>query len=132
MAHRFDVSVRFYELDPYHHVNHAVYFSYFETARIALLEEAGLTMEGMQGNGLMIVVTELSARFRRPAVEGDRLVVETEVIELGRVTSRWRQRLMRDGELLVEQDVVAAFTDGEGRPQRFPEQFRDVLARYEA
>jgi YbgC/YbaW family acyl-CoA thioester hydrolase len=130
MAHRFDVAVRFYELDPYHHVNHAVYFSYFETARIALLAEAGLTMEGMQDDGLMIVVAELSAQFRRPAVEGDRLVVETAVLEFGRVTSRWRQRLLRGDESLVQQDVVAAFTDLEGRPQRFPERFRELLAPY--
>lgn len=132
MAHRYDVVVRFYELDPYNHVNHAVYFSYFETARIALLAEAGLTMEGMRHDGLMIVVAEIDARFRRPAVEGDRLVVETEVVEFGRVTSRWHQRLLRGDELLVEQDVVAAFTDVEGRPQRFPEHLRELLAPYQA
>ena len=130
MVHRFDVAVRFYELDPYHHVNHAVYLQYFETARIAALAEAGLTMKGMEGDGLMIVVAELATRFRRPAVEGDRLVIETEVAEFGRVTSRWRQRLLRGDEVLVEQEVVAAVTDLEGRPQRFPDHFRERLAPY--
>jgi acyl-CoA thioester hydrolase len=130
MTHRFDIAVRFYELDPYRHVNHAVYLQYFETARIALLDEVGLTMQGMMEDGLMIVVAELRARFVEPAVEGDQLVVETEVAEFGRVTTRWRQRLLRGDELLVEQEVVAAVTNLEGRPQRFPERFRDRLERY--
>ena len=40
-AHRTTIRVRFYELDPYNHVNHSVYVSYFESARVELLAEAG-------------------------------------------------------------------------------------------
>ncbi|HYJ25139.1 MAG TPA: acyl-CoA thioesterase, partial [Acidimicrobiia bacterium] len=40
-VHVSSVKVRFYELDPYDHVNHTNYFSYFETARIDYLTEMG-------------------------------------------------------------------------------------------
>ena len=130
MAHRYEVDVRFYELDPYHHVNHSVYMQYFETARIALLDEAGLTMQGMMDDGIMIVVSRLEAKFIKPAEEGDRLVVETEVVEFGRVTSTWRQRLLRGDEVLVQQEVVAAVTNLEGRPLRFSERMKAELGRY--
>jgi acyl-ACP thioesterase len=40
-VHTTSVKVRFYELDPYDHVNHTNYFAYFETARIEYLSELG-------------------------------------------------------------------------------------------
>ncbi|MBT8201655.1 MAG: hypothetical protein KJO36_14155 [Acidimicrobiia bacterium] len=40
--HTVDIHVRFYELDPYRHVNHSAYIQYFETARIQLLEDIDL------------------------------------------------------------------------------------------
>ena len=130
MAHRREIDVRFYELDPYHHVNHATYLQYFETARIDLLAEAGYTMQGMMDEGLMIVVSELEAKFLKPARARDHLVVETEVLEFGRVKTRWRQRLLRGDEVLVHQQVTAAMTDLEGRPLRFPEAVKERLAPY--
>jgi acyl-CoA thioesterase FadM len=95
--HRFPIRVRFYELDPYHHVNHAVYIQYFEAARIDLLREAGMTLQGM--------------KFKR-------------------VTSRWRQRLLRGDEVMVEQELGAAVTNLAGRPIRFPERMVQMLRPY--
>lgn len=128
--HRFPIRVRFYELDPYHHVNHAVYIQYFEAARIELLREAGLTLQGMMDDGVMIVVTDISTRFLRSALGNDELVVETEVLEFKRVTSRWHQRLLRGDEVIVEQELGAAVTNLEGRPIRFPDDMVAMLRPY--
>lgn len=130
VKHQFPISVRFYELDPYRHVNHAVYIQYFEAARVELLREAGLTLQGMMDDGVMIVVTDIATRFVRSAEGNDDLVVETEVLEFKRVTSRWRQRLLRDGKIIVEQELGAAVTNLEGRPIRFPEPMVDRLRPY--
>ena len=130
MTHRFPIRVRFYELDPYSHVNHAVYVQYFEAARIELLREAGLTLQGMMDDGVMIVVTDIATRFIRSAQADDELVVETEVLEFKRVTSRWHQRLLRGGEVIVEQELGAAVTNLEGRPIRFPAEMIDQLSPY--
>ena len=130
VKHRFPIRVRFYELDPYSHVNHAVYIQYFEAARIELLREAGLTLQGMLDDGVMIVVTDINTRFAKSALGNDDLVVETEVLEFKRVTSRWRQRLMRGDEVLVDQELGAAVTNLDGRPIRFPESMVAVLRPY--
>jgi len=130
VKHRFPISVRFYELDPYRHVNHAVYIQYFEAARVELLREAGLTLQGMMDDGVMIVVIDIATRFIRSAGGNDDLVVETEVLEFKRVTSRWRQRLVRNGEVIVEQELGAAVTNLEGRPIRFPEPMVEHLRPY--
>jgi YbgC/YbaW family acyl-CoA thioester hydrolase len=130
VTHRFPIRVRFYELDPYSHVNHAVYIQYFEAARIELLREAGLTLQGMMDDGVMIVVTDIATRFIRSAQANDELVAETEVLEFKRVTSRWHQRLLRGGEVIVEQELGAAVTNLEGRPIRFPAEMVDQLSPY--
>ena len=48
-VHEMNIRVRFGELDPYNHVNHAVYISYFEAARVELLMEAGYSLGQMRG-----------------------------------------------------------------------------------
>ena len=130
VKHQFPIRVRFYELDPYRHVNHAVYIQYFEAARVELLRDAGLTLQGMMDDGVMIVVTDIATRFLRSAGGNDDLVVETEVLEFKRVTSRWRQRLVRNGEVIVEQELGAAVTNLQGRPIRFPEPMVERLRPY--
>ena len=130
VKHQFPIRVRFYELDPYRHVNHAVYIQYFEAARVELLRDAGLTLQGMMDDGVMIVVTDIATRFLRSAGGNDDLVVETEVLEFKRVTSRWRQRLVRNGEVIVEQELGAAVTNLQGRPIRFPEPMVGRLRPY--
>ncbi len=131
MAHRLDIDVRFYELDPYNHVNHAVYIQYFETARIALLADAGYTLQGMMEDGVMMLVTQIATKFLKPAAGGDHLVVETEVLGYTRVMTNWRQRLLRGDEVLVQQELSAAVTNLEGRPLRFPRAMIEALRPYQ-
>lgn len=129
-AHQVPIKVRFYELDPYNHLNHAAYIQYFEVARIELLAEIGVTLPEMMADGLMIVVTDIATRFLGSARSGDEVVVETELIEARRVTARWRQRIMLGEEVLATQEVRAAITDLDGRPRRFPTELIEALERF--
>ena len=72
-VHTTSVKVRFYELDPYDHVNHTNYFSYFETARIEYLHEMGFGLVEMKEQGWQLVVVEAHARFLVAARYGDEL-----------------------------------------------------------
>jgi len=135
-VHCHPVKVRFYELDPYGHLNHSVYVQLFETGRIELLDEVGLGLHDLEDQGYRFVVSQIATRFLASAVGGDRLVVETEVLELRRASSRWGQRILRvppegdeaEPELLATQEVVAAVTGTNGRPTRFPEFMAERLA----
>jgi len=122
--------VRFYELDPYDHVNHAAYVQYFEVARIELLESVGMGLTELKAQGIHLVVTELHTRFLRSAGSGDVLSIDTEVAEIRRVSTRWRQRLRRESEVLAEQEIVVAATTTAGRPTRVPEMLIEALSRY--
>lgn len=128
MSHHTSIDVRWSELDPYHHVNHAVYLTYMESARIEALSEVGFGMERLREEGCQIVVAEMSLRFVRSATAGDALDVETEVVEIQRASTRWRQTIRLAGEVVVEAEVTGAITDLSGRPRRMPPGFQEALA----
>lgn len=123
-----EIPVRWGELDPYNHLNHAVYFSYCEAARIAMLEEAGFGMSTLAEAGFHIVVTEARARFLRPVTEGQVLTITTELHEGRRASATWRQVAACEDEAVFELLVTAAFTTLEGRPTRAPDGFLDAMA----
>lgn len=123
MSHATEIRVRFYELDPYNHVNHTNYLAYFETARVEYLTDVGYGMDVMKERGFQIVVVELHARFLAAAGLRDVLIVTTSVLEIGRVTSTWSQEMTRGDQTIATLQVKAAFTDLSGRPRRVPEEF---------
>jgi acyl-CoA thioester hydrolase len=132
MPHRTPIRVRFYELDPYRHLNHSVYIQYFEVGRIDLFREIGWTLTGLADRGVQIVVATIETGFLIPGVEGDDLVVETWVEEMRRVTGRFGQRILRGDEVLATQTVHAACVNSAGRPMRFPQDMVDELSVFKA
>jgi len=130
--HTTQLRVRFYELDPYNHVNHSVYVQYFETARVELLDQVGFSLASMRRDGLSIVVSEINTKFIAAAEESDMLTIETEVLEFRRVTSKWRQRILRGDELIATQELRAAMITLEGKPTRFPPEMLEVMKPFMA
>lgn len=127
MAHEIQVQVRFYELDPYDHVNHAIYFSYFETARIDALASVGYDLTRLKEEGFHLVVSEVRARFLRPARYGETLEIRSVLLESKRVTSRWQQTASVGGEVVATLEMKGAITDSEGRPRRAPAGFLEAI-----
>lgn len=128
MKHRTIIHVRFYELDPYGHVNHSVYIQYFEAARVRWLTEVGFSLDRLQHDGIQLVVAEINTRYLGSAGPDDELVVETELADLRRVSMTFEQRILRAGETLVEQTISAACVNEAGRPIRVPGPLAAALA----
>ena len=130
MIHRTPIKVRFYELDPYRHLNHSVYIQYFEVGRIDLFAAFGWSLGHMEDLGTQIVVTDIETRFLMPGVEGDDLVVETWVEEVKRVSTVFGQRIVRGDEVLATQQVRGACVTLDGRPTRFPDELLEGMTPY--
>jgi len=128
----FPIRVRFYELDPYGHVNHATYLQYFEAARVAWLSEVGQGLDVLKDAGVQLVVTGLATRFVRSAVLDDELVVETALVECKRVRAQWAQHIHLDGELVVCQRINFATVNTAGRPIRMSESLAVAMGEMEA
>ncbi len=127
-VHTTSLKVRFYELDPYDHVNHTNYFSYFETARIEYLTDKGWGLMVLKKQGLQLVVVEIHARFLAAAGYGEELTIHTWVEQAGRVKSTWQQRMVRGDEEVARLTVLAAATDLQGKPRRMPDEFTSLFS----
>lgn len=78
------LEVRWGEMDAFKHVNNAVYFKYFEAARIVALERAGL----FEAPGSVHpVLASTSCRFKAPLTYPDVIHVGVRIKELG--SDRW-------------------------------------------
>jgi acyl-CoA thioester hydrolase len=121
VSFRTELSVRFYELDPYEHVNHSVYIQYFEAARAEWLTAIGYPLDRLKMDGTQIVVTELHTRYLGSAGPGDRLTIESKLVETRRASMTFEQVIQRGDELLVTQTISAATVSASGRPKRIPE-----------
>jgi acyl-CoA thioester hydrolase len=66
------------EMDAYRHVNNAVYFRYFETARLEYFRRLGW-LEQEQQTGVGPILHSTQARFRRPLTYPDTIWVAARV-----------------------------------------------------
>ena len=130
MAHQTTLRVRFADLDPYNHVNHARYLSFFETARVDLLDEMGFSMDQLHQMGLQIVLVEAIIKYFTPARLGDSIQVTTEVREVRRASTRWSQTARVGSEPVATVEIKAAFTNLAGKPQRTPKGFAEATVPY--
>jgi acyl-CoA thioester hydrolase len=131
MIHKTPIAVRFYELDPYRHLNHSVYIQYFETGRIDLFKEIGWSLTQMSDLGTQIVVVSIETQFMAPGVENDELIVESWVEDVKRVSMRFGQRISRGNEVLATQKVLGACTSLDGRPKRIPSELLTGLSEFQ-
>lgn len=131
-VHTTSLKVRFYELDPYDHVNHTNYFSYFETARIEYLTDMDMGLDVMKEQGWQLVVVEIEARFQAAARYGEELTIHTWVKDVGRVKSRWGQLMARGDEVVARITITSVFTDLQGKPRRIPSHFAERVEPGEA
>ena len=127
-AHR----VRFHELDPYDHVNHAMYVTYFEIGRVDALEAIGLGLDVLKKQGFQFVITQLNVRFRQAAGAGEDLQIHTSVTKFGRASTVWTQEITSgQGEVVATAEITVAVTGADGKPTRPPTEMFDTLRRLE-
>ncbi|MCH1513865.1 MAG: acyl-CoA thioesterase [Acidimicrobiales bacterium] len=127
MPHRHNVKVRFYELDPYGHLNHSAYIQLFETGRIEMLEDLGISLNELEKNNFRFVVSQIETAFLKPVEAGSFLAIETEIIEMRRASSLWWQQIVNKTDVVATQRARVAITNRDGKPVRAPQQIIEAL-----
>ncbi|MDO6640641.1 thioesterase [Shewanella sp. 10N.286.52.C2] len=69
-----EIPVAWGEMDALNHVNNAVYFRYFETARIEFFSQINM-MDELKKTSVGPVLSETQAKFKRPVTFPDTLLV---------------------------------------------------------
>ena len=129
--HHFALTVYFEDTDTAGVVYYANYLKFMERARSDMIRAVGVDQhEVLRSGGGAYYVADVSIRYVRPARLGDDLLVVSTVEQVRAASVEIQQRVMRNGELLTDARVTAAFLDANGRPQRQPkdwvERFRSI------
>ena len=108
-------------------VYYANYLKFMERARTEWLRAAGVEQLPLKEQyGLMFVVVDIQAHYRKPARYGDELQVTCAVADRSRASLTFQQQVYRggrDGELLVEGKVRVACLDATNlRPTALPKE----------
>lgn len=123
------VKVRYAETDQMGVVHHGNYAQYLELARIAWLEELGISYKSMEKNGIMLPVHEMKISYHRPAYFDDLLKVEVIMDKTPRSTIEFDYEIYNEkNELLTTASTRLVFVNMENnRPTRCPQYILDKL-----
>jgi acyl-CoA thioester hydrolase len=127
---KIDIEVRYAETDQMAVVHHANYIIWFELARTRICEMSGFHYTEIENMGYLLMVTGVSARYRRPARYGDTVQVTCWGEHLGSRGIHFAYEVHKNGELLVTGNSEHLWIDkATGRPCRMPEAFRESFER---
>ncbi len=123
-----DVPVRFRDLDPMNHVNHAVYASYLEAGRTAYLRDVA----GLADEEISFVIVDLQISYERPITKGDDPTVALSVTRLGDSSCTMDYELRVDGDVAVTAETTIVHVDPETeRPSPIPDPMAQRIREYE-
>ncbi len=128
------IPVQWGELDAYGHVNNAVFFRYFESARIVYLDKCGF-LESYDNDKIGAILHSTSCRFRRQLRSPDTVLVGTRAIEVGedRFTMSYEAVSVTREELVAEgTGIVVAFDYAAGHKTPIPTKVHEGIAALEA
>ena len=110
------------EIDELGHANNVAYIAWLQAAAVAHSALQGWPGPRYRELGQGWVVRSHTIEYLQPAFAGDRIVVETWVATMKKVTSLRRYRIVRGGDdaLLATAETNWAFVDfASGKPVRF-------------
>lgn len=122
------------EMDANQHVNHIVYFRYFESGRAEYFQRMGLYDFRRQTN-MGAILSHAEARFRKPLTFPDTVSVGTRLLSIGddRFTLESSLVSHRHGVVAAEgRGTMVTYDYGEAKKIPMPEELRRRIAELEA
>ena len=112
-------------------VYHSNYLNFMERARTEWLRALGFEQtEVKEALGVIIVVHSLSIAFKSPAYFNDLLEVHCDITKIGRGSIEIAQMITRNGLLLVDAHVKAAFVNAATfKPLGIPEKIKEAMLK---
>lgn len=129
-----ELPVEWNNLDVFQHVNNTHFIRWFESARVAYLQQCKLD-SWMQNEGMGPIISSIICHYRRPVLFPDTVRIGARVKHLGRsnmvlyhaVFSIQTERIVADGE-----SHVVLFDRNRSRPVRISDSSRELIEKFEA
>jgi acyl-CoA thioester hydrolase len=127
------VRVRYKETDQMGIAHHSNYLVWFEIGRTDLCRKAGVSYSEIEQSGYLLVVTDVSCRYRIPFRYDDEVVIRTRVAEVGSRILQFAYELRNEaGDLCASGVTRHLWLDRETRrpvksPRGLEERFRAMV-----
>jgi acyl-CoA thioester hydrolase len=128
-----ELPVQWGEMDAYGHVNNAVFFRYFESARMQYLQQCGF-VESHARDHIGAILHSTTARFRQPLFFPDTVQIGATAadVQADRFTMKYTVvSLTRDALVAEGSGVIVSFDYARGRKTALPEIVRQGIATIE-
>lgn len=129
--HTLPAQLRFNDVDRFGHVNNAVYFTLFDTAKTAYFTAA---LGPDVFDKIAIVVAHVDADFLAPVYYPDEIVIETQVVKLGNKSFTLEQRAVNTRTHDVKcrcTTIMVCLDQTTKQSEQLPDFFRQGVKQYE-
>jgi len=137
------IEIRYYETDLMGIVHHSNYIRYFEYGRIKMLEEIGLPISKIEGNGVMLPVVSTFCTYKTPSRMGETLRIVSTVDTMPMAKMKIKTQIFKEsscnpqtnpaeiGAVVAEGEVVIGFIKADTRkPCRIPDFAAQIMEKY--
>lgn len=130
MRSELELDIRYYETDQMGIVHHSNYIRFFECGRSDMMQKAGLPIEVIEKEGVMLPVISVECHYRHPAYMGDRIRIVSMIDKVPMAKLVVKSEIYnQNGDLLVTGTVTLGFIDSVTRhPVRCPESLAGIIA----
>ena len=138
-----NLEVRYYETDLMGIVHHSNYIRYFEYGRIKMLDEIGLPISKIEGNGIMLPVVSTFCTYKTPSRMGDTLKIVSSMESMPMAKMKIKTQILKEstvnpltpdeeiGTVVAEGEVVIGFIKSDTRrPCRIPKFAAQIMEKY--
>ena len=122
--------VRYAETDGMGIVYHANYLTWFDMARIEMLDKIGTPYRTLELEGCHLPILDAQLSYKRPAMFDDRITVHALIRECPAVRIGVEYTVKRGETLLATGKTLHAFINSQGHPIKPPPHFIDVAQKY--
>ena len=126
--HSMDIKIYYEDTDCGGVVYYANYLRYMERARTEYLDERGISVKDLMGQGTLFTVSRVEIDYKSSARYGEIIVIETSLPEVTGATLLFEHTMKEktSGRVLVEAKARLVCVDASIKPQRIP---RDIVEK---
>ena len=129
-----DITVNWGDMDALGHVNHSVFATWMETARMMYFTKVGM-MEIYENSNIGPILARIEVDYKFPIVYPDVVKVRTSVSRIGNSSFDMVYQissLAKEGEVAAIGKVVGVLVDYDtGKPISIPEELRNSIIEFE-
>jgi acyl-CoA thioester hydrolase len=121
------MSIRYRDLDPWDHVNNAVYGTYLEQARIDYLD--AVVAEPLEDRDFVLAHMELD--YHQSVEYRDDLTIALRVSELGTSSLSFSYEVRASGDVAATAETTQVHIGPDGSPAPLPDDWRATIEQFE-